>query len=153
MTLPDLSPTGWLIALVPVALALLVLTLEVGMALTIGNMPADKTRELTAGDRARIKRVWIGVGLFWPIVGVVVGLHLALPTVLIPGVWLVLLAFGARWVRGVAKKGQSVNRTRRGLCHRCGYDLRGSVHRADCPECGIDVHPRALEIARRAEAA
>jgi len=24
----------------------------------------------------------------------------------------------------------------RGSCQRCGYDLRGSVGRADCPECG-----------------
>ncbi len=24
----------------------------------------------------------------------------------------------------------------RGLCHRCGYDLRGSVGKRSCPECG-----------------
>ena len=29
--------------------------------------------------------------------------------------------------------------TRRGLCAKCGYDLRGSVGRAECPECGEPI--------------
>jgi len=35
-------------------------------------------------------------------------------------------------------------RVKRGLCIKCGYDLRGAVHEK-CPECGVELCTRAKE--------
>lgn len=35
---------------------------------------------------------------------------------------------------------RKVNRTRRGLCIKCAYDLRGTEHEK-CPECGVQTKP------------
>lgn len=45
-----------------------------------------------------------------------------------------LLIFPALKLRALLRNQRSHSRTRRGLCGRCGYDLRGSHDR--CPECG-----------------
>jgi hypothetical protein len=50
---------------------------------------------------------------------------LALP----PALW-----WGPRWLRRLARR-------RKGLCLRCGYDVRASTEK--CPECGTPVPPRA----------
>ena len=152
MTILSMISTGWLLALVPLALGVLVVTFEVGMALTIGNLPRHRGNELTAEQKARIKRVWIGVGLFWPMIGLLVVLHLFLPMVLLPGVWLGLAIAAGFGVRRIMRQGRSVRRVKEGRCESCGYDLRGSTHCEDCPECGVDLHPQALEVARRISA-
>jgi hypothetical protein len=56
---------------------------------------------------------------------------LAIPYWLVMAIWVLLfagtLASYRPWLRRF--------RRRRGLCTRCGYDLRGSTNR--CPECGL----------------
>jgi hypothetical protein len=47
------------------------------------------------------------------------------------------------WLVGRARRGA---RVRRGLCGRCGYDVRAST--GTCPECGSSIAPRAAAVAR-----
>jgi membrane protein implicated in regulation of membrane protease activity len=56
----------------------------------------------------------------------------------------VLIVVGGLVLLGVAltvsavRRRRALDRERRGLCSRCGYDLRGTRHEL-CPECGLLV--------------
>lgn len=54
-----------------------------------------------------------------------------------PGFGLNVLVFTAAWlvILVVPKESRRTRRRRRGLCERCGYDLRGNAE-GRCPECG-----------------
>jgi hypothetical protein len=56
---------------------------------------------------------------YWPVVAIV----------LTPA-WISALVALARARRGIMRR-------RRGLCVKCGYDLRGSAFESACPECGV----------------
>jgi hypothetical protein len=47
---------------------------------------------------------------------------------ILPGIWSFLFA---------RRRGELRRRARRGLCAKCGYDLRASIKR--CPECGTPI--------------
>jgi hypothetical protein len=59
--------------------------------------------------------------------------------------WVAVAGFGALpacwWVR----RRRLAGRRRRGLCDRCGYDLRGHTGGDRCPECGT-VFPAAVAV-------
>ena len=57
-------------------------------------------------------------------------------------VWFLLLAFGGLPTWWVVRAVGARRRKRRGLCRRCGYDLRATPER--CPECGsVPVAPES----------
>jgi hypothetical protein len=49
--------------------------------------------------------------------------------------WVAVACFGALPACWSLRRYRRVDRRRRGLCERCGYDLRGTPDR--CPECGV----------------
>jgi len=55
--------------------------------------------------------------------------------------WSVALAFAVPPAWWLARRRTARRRGQRGLCRRCGYDLRASPGR--CPECGAAVSPTA----------
>jgi hypothetical protein len=60
---------------------------------------------------------------------------LGLPVLIAVGV-VILLAVALS--AGAVRRRRYLDRERRGLCSRCGYDLRGVRHDC-CPECGLLV--------------
>ena len=48
--------------------------------------------------------------------------------------WLAMIAFSGLPILAVTSRVRRLRQKRRGLCERCGYDLRASPER--CPECG-----------------
>ena len=48
--------------------------------------------------------------------------------------WLPALIFACAPALAIARRFQQFSTTRKGLCRRCGYDLRATPKR--CPECG-----------------
>jgi hypothetical protein len=54
-------------------------------------------------------------------------------TVVLPH-WFVAIPFAIAPACGLARAARRRRRTNRGLCSKCGYDLRGSP--GQCPECG-----------------
>lgn len=61
---------------------------------------------------------------------VYLGQFVPLPAIAVFGI---LLSVGARYARGQ-------RRIKQGLCRKCGYDLRGSLHNR-CSECGTEMLP------------
>lgn len=143
------SLTTWL-ALVPIALLLLLVTVEVGIGLTIGNMPRNRMTAWTDGHRQRIRRVWIGVAAFWPSVGLATAVSLLAPWPIVIAFWGgvgLLIVWG---LAAVTRRGRAVRYVHAGRCGGCGYDLRGTQDAVQCPECGCSLDPVALRAARRA---
>ena len=68
------------------------------------------------------------------------GLHREGVTLEVPYWFLVLLTLSAP-AAGTVRAGRRRRRLSRGLCPRCGYDLRASPDR--CPECGYTCVPAA----------
>lgn len=58
-----------------------------------------------------------------------------------PGVLINSVFFAALWgtILFAPVLASVYHRRRRGLCRKCGYDLRGTPHLAICPECGRNV--------------
>jgi hypothetical protein len=94
----------------------------------------------SARSRGAIAALWCGKGFYlmgfggwslrWTVSGPEIREHRA---IMVPH-WFVMLLLAvapARWV--VLKRRERRNRAR-GLCSRCGYDLRATPDR--CPECG-----------------
>jgi hypothetical protein len=64
--------------------------------------------------------------------------------------WAIAVLFGITPVIAVRRALRRQRRARRGLCLRCGYDLRASLGR--CPECGDErAHPPPPGAAEAAE--
>ena len=55
--------------------------------------------------------------------------------------WPWVFLWGLMTLRHYVRDRRRRTRIRKGLCIRCGYDLRGSPER--CPECGIDRETEA----------
>jgi hypothetical protein len=134
-----LQPTTW-VAAIPIVLVMALVTFEVGMALTIGSMPRNKSVELTPEHWRRMRRAWLILGLAWPVV-----IGVALVMLFGPDearlVTAVLLAVAIGWgLRRMARRGRWRSHLAEDRCVGCGYDLRGTLaHRDDCPECGRRV--------------
>ncbi|MEM1208137.1 MAG: hypothetical protein AAF586_08980 [Planctomycetota bacterium] len=134
-----LQPTT-LIAAIPVVLVMALITFEVGMALTIGSLPRNKSIELTPEHWRKMRRAWLVVGLAWP---VLIGGTLVL--IVAPHearlATLALIALGIGWgLWAVYRRGRWRKHLAEGKCAACGYDLRGTIeHRDHCPECGRTV--------------
>ncbi len=92
------------------------------------------------GDLPPTGRSWLGTIvnlLFWWIVTAVA----ALATL--------TLARGTDRAAHIPKELIERDRMLEGLCPKCAYDLRGTVHESLCPECGVELPGRALREAQK----
>ncbi|MEM6332424.1 MAG: hypothetical protein AAF823_03690 [Planctomycetota bacterium] len=131
-----LNPATW-VAGIPVVLLLGVITFEVGMAWTIGSLPRNKALDLKPEHWRKMRKIWLVLGLFWPIA---IGSALLLVLGPLKVQVLTLLTLGGGVAVGVIalrRRGRWRRHLEEGRCVACGYDLRGLVsHRDECPECG-----------------
>jgi hypothetical protein len=84
---------------------------------------------LTLGELALIVTAWVLANVFTPYL-----LAAAVP--------LLIASFTWTWHRARQRR----YRIERGLCARCGYDLRATPER--CPECGLSG-PGEIALSRR----
>lgn len=139
----ELNDLLWLAA--PVLLLLsLVLTFELAAALTISTLPRSRAQQhWTPHERRRVTRLFLSVFLFWPALAGSFLAYLYLPRLWMFAVWALALGLIV-WVGwSVTRAIGHRRRVLAGHCIGCLYDLRGSLERDHCPECGatLALHP------------
>jgi hypothetical protein len=92
---------------------------------------------LRAGAQACVAGIFMGIVLGFFLSGLMSGLALLLGLILCVGSVPVSVLAGFATYRQT----RETERLRKGLCPRCGYDLRG-LNTARCPECGTPLRPR-----------
>ncbi|MEO0475761.1 MAG: hypothetical protein AAF085_07310 [Planctomycetota bacterium] len=145
-----------LITLAPIGLIFLgVITFEIAMGVTISTLPRSRFQQKwTPQEQRRVIRVFCLVFSFWPILVSLIVAHVFLP------MWLALFAdllvlaavvMGIRWLMHGIKQTRLIMD---GHCVKCFYDLRASLHKPHCPECGIELHdhPARIRATRKAPA-
>lgn len=141
----------WLAA--PVLLLLsLVITFEVAAALTISTLPRSRfQQQWTPHERKRVTRLFLSVFLFWPAMAASFLAYLFFPLGAAIVVWGLALALAALTLYRITLALQHKRRVMLGHCAGCLYDLRGSLERDHCPECGASLqHHPAIRRLRKA---
>ncbi|MEM9347383.1 MAG: hypothetical protein AAGB26_12275 [Planctomycetota bacterium] len=138
-----------LVTLAPIGLIFLgVVTFEIAMAITISTLPRSRVKQKwTVEEQRRLVRVFLSVFSVWPITVGVIAAHVFLPLLIALFADLMILGLivlGLRWIkRGMRDRRLALS----GHCMDCYYDLRGSLDRDECPECGTPIHEHPLYIA------
>jgi hypothetical protein len=155
VTAPCASTADLLWLAAPVLLLLsLVVTFEVAAALTISTLPRSRfQQQWTPHERRRVTRLFLSVFLFWPAMVVSLGAYLFLPLGGAIVVWALALGVLVVVVYHITHAVQHKRRVMLGHCTGCLYDLRGSLDRNHCPECGAALrHHPAIRRLRKASA-
>ena len=133
------------VLVVPAALLLsAVLTFELAAALTISTLPRSRFQQRwTPHERRRVTRLFGTVLLLWPACAGGVAAFLLLPPVWAGVIVVLCVALLGLAMTGVVRALGHRRHVLAGHCTGCLYDLRGSLDRDGCPECGTPLshHP------------
>lgn len=133
---------GLLVTLIPLGVIFLgVVTFEIAMAVTISTLPRSRMQQRwTVREQRRVIRVFAAIFSVWPIGVAVVMAHVFLPVLAAVAMDLVVVALVVMFMRWLRQGMREHRLVHAGHCENCFYDLRASLEREACPECGTELH-------------
>ncbi|MEM9415514.1 MAG: hypothetical protein AAGA29_08570 [Planctomycetota bacterium] len=129
-----------------------VVSFEIAAALTISTLPRSRAQQRwTPHESRRVARLFCSIFIIWPASAGAVLAYIFLPTPWAIASWALAFALLSWVAYTLFRANRNRRRVLEGHCVGCLYDLRGSLDRDHCPECGTDLtHHPAIRRLRRA---